>query len=88
MKTKGQEERGRDIKLILLCAYAIYSPVLPPLVPNAVSRSVARVRKSGDAAAKNEILTVWSSLLVTSTRNTSKGTTRKLYPEMEILVIF
>ena len=39
---------------------------------------VARVRKRGEVAAKKEIFTVLSSLLVSRTRNTSKGTTRKL----------
>ena len=39
---------------------------------------VKKVRKRGEVAAKNEILTVSSSLLVSSTRNTSSGTTRKL----------
>ena len=39
---------------------------------------VKKVRKSGDAAAKYEIFTVLSSLLVSRTKNTSKGTTRKL----------
>ena len=39
---------------------------------------VKKVRKSGEAAAKYEILTVLSNLLVRRTRNTSNGTTRKL----------
>lgn len=40
--------------------------------------SVKKVRKRGEVAAKKEIFTVWSSLLVRRTRNTRSGTTRKL----------
>ena len=47
--------------------------------------SVKKVRNRGEVAAKYEILTVWSSLLVTSTRKTSRGTTRKLYPSAEFV---
>ena len=51
---------------------------LPPLVPKEVMMSVKKVRKRGEVAAKYVILTVLSSLLVSRTRKTSKGTTKKL----------
>ena len=54
-----------------------------PLVPKQVIMRVKKVRKRGDAAAKYEILTVSSSLLVSNTRNTSKGTTRNEYPNVK-----
>ena len=49
-----------------------------PRLPKLVIMSVKKVRKRGDVAAKYEILTVSSSLFVTRTRNTNRGTTRKL----------
>ena len=49
-----------------------------PRLPKLVMMSVKKVRKRGDAAAKYEILTVSSILLVRRTRNTKRGTTRKL----------
>ena len=55
-----------------------YKKYYPPLVPKLVMISVKKVRKRGEVAAKKEILTVWSSLLVRRTRNTRRGTTRKL----------
>ena len=41
---------------------------------------VKKVRKSGAKALKYDILMDPSNLLVRSTRNTSSGITRKLYP--------
>ena len=49
-----------------------------PRLPKLVMMSVKKVRKRGDAAAKYEILTVSSILLVRRTRKTKRGTTRKL----------
>ena len=51
---------------------------LPPLVPNEVMMRVKKVRKRGEVAAKYDIFTVLSSLLVNRTKKTSKGTTKKL----------
>ena len=43
--------------------------------------SVKRVRNKGVHAEKYETFTVLSSLLVRRTKNTKRGTTRKLYPK-------
>ena len=56
-----------------------------PLVPKQVMISVKNVRNRGEVAAKYEILTVSSNLLVRRTRKTRRGTTRKLYPRAELV---
>ena len=50
----------------------------PPLEPNDVMTRVKKVRKSGAKALKKEMRIDPSNLLVSSTRNTSSGITRKL----------
>jgi hypothetical protein len=49
--------------------------------------SVKRVRNKGVHAEKYETFTVLSSLLVRRTKNTRRGTTRKLYPNAELTLI-
>ena len=53
---------------------------LPPFDPKEAITSVNSVRNNGVQAEKYETSTVLSSLLVNSTKKTSRGTTRKLYP--------
>ena len=49
---------------------------------------VKNVKNSGAQAAKNDIFTVPSSLLVIRTKNTSSGITKKLYPVIRIKIFF
>ena len=46
--------------------------------------NVKNVKNSGAQAAKYDICTVPSSLLVIRTKNTSSGITKKLYPVIRI----
>ena len=74
---------GTD-KIIISLKINLYSATLP-LVPKQVMISVKNVRNRGEVAAKYEILTVSSNLLVRRTRKTRRGTTRKLYPRAELV---
>ena len=59
-----------------------YETFLPPFDPKDAMTSVKMVRNSGVQAEKYDTSTVLSSLLVSRTKNTKRGTTRKLYPRM------
>ena len=68
---------------MILILWVIYV-FLPPLAPNDAMINVKNVKNSGAQAAKYDICTVPSSLLVIRTKNTSSGITKKLYPVIRI----
>ena len=72
---------------MILILWVIYV-FLPPLAPNDAMINVKNVKNSGAQAAKYDICTVPSSLLVIRTKNTSSGITKKLYPVIRIKIFF